>query len=461
MPARFALALLLPFLASAQISGSVRDSVTKLPIAGVTVAIRGATHATALSDDTGRFRCEDAPPGKYMALYSKKGYDQGSASFEIKAADNPLTLELRPWSELEGTVLDEDGRPLEGIPVYIGGLRDTTGKDGRYHARDITAGQYTLSFQVPYELRRRMLARDPKTGETFGYATTHFYPGIADPRLGSPITILPGSHMTNVDARLRRARLVEMKGRVVGALPETEIELDSRSDRPDETFARRRLDADGGFHFDLLAARDYNVAIFRNRPGDDLPYLTTVTLGQAGAQDLHLVLPGFVRLEGVVRTMPSDIRWDGPLRITLNRFGYRTEARVSSQSAFTLDAIPPGEWNLTLDDNLVHRADDPKHKLFATGIRGQSLRVTESGNPPLEITLSDRTGWIRGISDTVGMVLLNAGNWIRMAPVDKTGAFAFEVPPGEYTVTCGKQSLAVTVQSATTALVHLRSCERD
>jgi hypothetical protein len=50
---------------------------------------------------------------------------------------------------------------------------------------------------------------------------------------------------------------------------------------------------------------------------------------------------------------------------------------------------------------------------------------------------------------------------MRMAPVDKTGAFAFEVPPGEYTVTCGKQSLAVTVQSATTALVHLRSCERD
>jgi hypothetical protein len=460
---RFALSLLLPAVVLAQISGTVRDAVTKLPVAGVTIALRGAANRTAQSDDTGRFFCKDAPPGKYMATYSKKGYDSGNASFEIKAAGDPLTLELRPWAEVEGTVLDEDGRPLEGIPVYVGGLRDTTGKDGRYHARDITGGQYTLTFQVPYEVRRRTRVRDPKNGETFGYANTHFYPGIADRRLSSPLTVFPGSRMANVDARLRRVRLVEMKGRVSGALPETEIELDSGSDRPDETFARRKLDADGGFHFDLLAARDYNVVIYRNRPGDDLPYMTTVTLGQAGAQDLHLVLPAFVRLEGVVRTAPNEIHWDGPLRITVGRAGYRTEVRVNSEG-FALEAIPPGDWNVMLEDNLVRRADDAKRRLYATGFRSQMLHVTESGNPPLEITLTDQTGWIRGIADTVGIVFLKpAGDpftFARIAPVAKDGSFAFEVPPGEYQVTCNKESVAVTVQSGATAAVHLRSCSQ-
>ncbi|MDR3700575.1 MAG: carboxypeptidase-like regulatory domain-containing protein [Candidatus Sulfopaludibacter sp.] len=76
----------------------------------------------------------------------------------------------------------EDGNPLEGVALYVGGHRYTTGKDGRYGAPDIPGGTYALTIRVPYELRRKTMLHDEKRGEAFGYPNTLFYPG--EPQAG-------------------------------------------------------------------------------------------------------------------------------------------------------------------------------------------------------------------------------------------------------------------------------------
>jgi hypothetical protein len=460
--------LLLPVATFGQLAGTVRDSASKLPVAGVKILVSGPAAKALESNDTGRFQLEAAPPGAYTVRFSKQGYDPGVATLEVKAGADPFTLEIRPWAEVEGTILDEDGRPLEGIPVYVGGLRDTSGKDGRYHAKDISGGRYLLSFQLPYELRRTTAIHNDKTGETFGYANTLFYPGVADRKLAGTVIIEAGAHLTNFDVRLRRTALVELKGRLSGALAATQVELDSAANHPDQTFNRRTVDAHGGFRFDLLPAGTYTLLVYRNRPGDDLPYITTVALGSAGVQDLEIVLPSFVRLEGTVRTVRADLRWEGKLRLIIGRNGYETEVRVASDGTFGIDAIPPGEWTFMVDDTMVHRADDAKRRLYALGSRGKLLHVTEGGNLPLTIELTDETGRISGTTE--GSVLVgvrSAGDPFtlnRVVPVDKDRKFIVELAPGDYRVVilggadCASQAVSVTVQGSTTSNIHLRSC---
>ena len=312
------------------------------------------------------------------------------------------------------------------------------------------------TFRLPYELRRRTAVHDEKSGETFGYGNT-----VAT---GLPLTIEPGAHLTNVDVSLRRTRLVEMKGKLVDGPADTEVELDSANGLPDGTYGKRKLDEHSGFHFELLEPGNYTLVTHRNLAGDDLPYLAPIHLGEAGVQDLEVVLPPFARIEGTVRTARADVKWEGTVRVTLGRLGYDTEVRVGPEGRFALNAIPPGEWNLAADANLVEAP-----KMYVIGLPNK-LHVTESGNPPLEIMLTDETGTITGTVEDPGPVLVTVApdgggvsTW-RMAMSKANGSFTVEVAPGEYRVAaaggkeCALRFEKVTVPSGGSVSVHLKAC---
>lgn len=454
-------------LMAAQLTGTVRDAVTKLPVDGVKVEITAARGRSTTSNANGAFVLDGIETGKYRVQFSRQGYDTESTTVEAKDDADPVIFDMKPRAQVSGQILDEDGKPLEGVLVYIGGLRDTTGKDGRYHATEITGGSYTLMFRLPYELRRETAVHDEKRGETFGYANTLYYPGIADGSLAAPMTIAPGARLMNLDVRLRRERLVEIRGRVVDANPETAVELDSGNGRPDETFGRRKLDAKGGFHFDLLTPREYTLVVYRNRTGDDLPYLTTVAVGEAGRQDVEVVQPEFVTIEGVVRTVRDDLHWEGTLRVRLGRLDHNLEDRVGPEGRFTFDAVPPGEWNLTTEPNLVHPVGDPKGKLYVAPRPGK-LRVTESGNAPLEIVLSDVVGHITGTSEgrtPVWAMRVGGGSGeLHMGLTGQDGRFTLDLPPGEYRIApaCSlidrQQAATVVVREGQNTAVHVKGC---
>jgi len=205
--------------------------------------------------------------------------------------------------------------------------------------------------------------------------------------------------------------------------------------------------------------------VHRNREGDDLPYLAPVHVGEAGVQDLEVLLPPFARIEGTVRTPREDLKWSGMLRVTLGRMGYETEVRVGPEGRFVLNAIPPGEWYLAIDANLAHRADDVAFRMYVNPAPPKTLRVTESGNLPLELLLTGEAGKITGTADEAGLVTVTEASGLfssgKVAEIAQDGSFHLDVAPGEYRVGLGAAALCsqlVTVQGGESVSVHLKAC---
>ena len=86
------------------------------PVAGATLSgvISGKDVATAVSDDKGYFRFENASPGNQFIRVNAAGYMAGTRDFDAKKGDETkLEFHLTPAScKVHGTVLDENDRPL-------------------------------------------------------------------------------------------------------------------------------------------------------------------------------------------------------------------------------------------------------------------------------------------------------------------------------------------------------------
>lgn len=95
--------------------------------------------------------------------------------------------------------------------------------------------------------------------------------------------------------------------------------------------------------------------------------------------------------------MSGQTSWSGQVRISLRDKaapGLTREFVANGESEFSLDAIPPGRW-------LIEVTSSTK-PLAVTSVRfgnqqgPEPILIAESGNPPLEITLSDQTGTVAG-----------------------------------------------------------------
>ena len=98
--------------------GTVRDALTKAPLSGVTIRANDpvSPHTTIAGADGG-FRLDHLTPANYRLKYTLPGYLGSDANgtelvyIRAGAVTERVTLELTPFARLEGTVLDEEGRP--------------------------------------------------------------------------------------------------------------------------------------------------------------------------------------------------------------------------------------------------------------------------------------------------------------------------------------------------------------
>ncbi len=80
------MAILWPAIATAApLSGTVLDGETLQPIAGAELVIDG-TELSATTDEIGRYRFDDVPPGVVMVRVRANGYEDGDERFEIDEA---------------------------------------------------------------------------------------------------------------------------------------------------------------------------------------------------------------------------------------------------------------------------------------------------------------------------------------------------------------------------------------
>ncbi len=116
---------------TAQISGHVYKANSAEPIARAIVSLKTENQARYLTktDDTGAYHFSDLPPGDYdlqverhgfiTASYDDPGQDGEANSLTVKAGQelSSIDVSLELAGVISGTVLDEDGEPVRGVPV--------------------------------------------------------------------------------------------------------------------------------------------------------------------------------------------------------------------------------------------------------------------------------------------------------------------------------------------------------
>lgn len=142
--------------ASANLSGTVDDAVTQLPISGATITV-GTLSATSGSD--GRFALSGLTDGSYTAQVSAQGYTgailAGSLADGINGTGLILLTAVAPSNStttVSGVVTDAStGKPIAGASVQVQGvaIAAVTDSGGNYQLLGITDSQFVVQFQAP------------------------------------------------------------------------------------------------------------------------------------------------------------------------------------------------------------------------------------------------------------------------------------------------------------------------
>jgi protocatechuate 3,4-dioxygenase beta subunit len=120
------------------------------------------------SDELGLFRTRPLSPGRYRLIAKKDGYVADEfTSFELAPETGQCVLRVVRAAEIRGLVRDGEGHPISGALVYAlrsHGVKDYTGKDGRFTLTPLKPGTYDLlviAKPLPSQRRRGIEADGP------------------------------------------------------------------------------------------------------------------------------------------------------------------------------------------------------------------------------------------------------------------------------------------------------------
>ena len=461
------------------IQGSLRDAVTRAPVAAARISLRGPAARAATTAPGGDFQFAQLPPGDYDLSVEKSGYldsARGSAPQAVRlkpsALSESVVIDLTPLGAMEGAVSDEEGKPLPGVYVTVAGESHTTDQAGRFTFEDIVPGSYRVAVNVPHPVRSANLSRDPATGDFYGYAPAQYYPGSTDALLAIPVAIPAGTRLRNINLRLRRTLLVEFSGRlvemsggepVVGGMVQL---LAAVPGTPDPLWRQHPTGDGGSFRFSLLQPGAYTLAVYR-LGRSPLPYLVPIEIGKAGADDLAVAIPPFPRIQGSIQMRDSKLQWEGTLNVFLrHRYGASAACVVKPDGSFECDNVPPGDYTVDGQPRNLRLVSDRSRRLSVNSIRfgaqdgfRKPITVLENGNPPLEIQLTDNPAGIagtvvdsgaRGGTSYLVTVATVAPRRTLSAVINASPGFQFpDLSPGDYDVTAWRFTPAA--RSATLA----------
>src|SRR5690606_5681673 len=108
-------------------------------------SLKGAFNTKSVSGADGSFKFDNVPPGEYILIVLKQGFQEARRQLLIKAGDTTESVvELVPVNgSVSGRVIDPAGKPLAEIAIAIDkGKKTRTDKDGRFSFNDLSAGYH-------------------------------------------------------------------------------------------------------------------------------------------------------------------------------------------------------------------------------------------------------------------------------------------------------------------------------
>jgi hypothetical protein len=368
-----------------RIAGTIVNAASGAPVRRASVAVLSEqdshTIAAVESDEEGHFSLDLLPAAKYQLTASKRGfrtafYDehQEFSSAVVTGPDqqtDKLTYGLVPGAILHGVITTEGGDPVESARVMLfqksetgkpgGGLSQsgtvTTDDTGAYEFSDLAAGEYRLAVVAEpwYALHRlqhnraqNAAAADPATALDVAYPTTYF-DSTTEEASATPLALTGGARV-EADVTLH-------------AVPALHIEVDT---------PRKQ---DGSITRAELRQTVFGNVIDAVRPG-------SLDASQSGTTEFNGVAPGHYELaQGdpprvVEMDATANLQVDPTLGVATTVRGTLRRAAGSAlaedcnltldpvdaidrqspiqsvclHGAFTFPSVPPGLWQLSVED---------------------------------------------------------------------------------------------------------------
>ena len=207
-----------------ELTGTVRDALTREPIAGAKVAVSAQEPALGQrvivsTGADGRFAFTDIAEGPVNVTVEKSGY----VSSVLGPSGNDIEIRLMRLSTIAGRVVGDGGKPLAGVFVYltfhdlIDGRRiwrtvtgqAVTDNDGVYSFPELRPGQYLI-----HTLLHR--ARSEQGGLPGDLYLPQYYPNTAD--FDSAARLELRGQDVQADFTLSRGPVFPVTGHVSGLL---------------------------------------------------------------------------------------------------------------------------------------------------------------------------------------------------------------------------------------------------
>jgi Carboxypeptidase regulatory-like domain len=227
--------------------GTVINSVTGEAIRGALVQIYFNGQSSMLTGPDGKFQFEGLPLGQSTIMVRKPGFFSED-EFEPNARgqhlattgpnSSPVVLKLVPEGVIYGRISEEDGEPIEGLPVelLVQHLQNgkkiwdrrpqaVTDEDGNFRIAELQPGDYFLSAgpsRNPVTLPAN-LSQPGAQGIPLIY-----YPGGSEIAAAAPILITPGKKV-EINLALSLQPFYRVSGSINGYVPNQPMNLQLRN----------------------------------------------------------------------------------------------------------------------------------------------------------------------------------------------------------------------------------------